>query len=37
MDACILNPVLDKGYKFWTLDKRIINNLENMHLYDYGN
>jgi len=37
MDACILKPVLDKGYKFWTLDKRIIQNLENMHLYDYGN
>jgi hypothetical protein len=34
MDACILKPVMDKGYKFWTLDKRILNNLENIHLYN---
>ncbi len=33
MDACIIKPLLDKGYKFWTLDKRIIKNIENEYLY----
>lgn len=34
MDACIIKPLVESGYRFWTLDKRILENLENMHLYN---
>lgn len=34
MDAAILRPVLDKGFKIWTLDKRILSVLDSSSRFD---